>query len=169
MFTFWILPELTLLLPRLVDSVVFTINKRFSIMFDNKSDKLLLEMEEDDAAPEDQHPRCEHGPTVLFHRQSQLPDQGYYACSAHRDSKLCNYHLPADQWKGQTTRTALTKRDYPLPCRKPANPAICDPTLSLTALSQDKVNAQYFFDEAALNFLANQCEHIGARWVIPAI
>lgn len=135
-------------------------------MFDNKSDKLLLEMEEDDAAPEDQHPRCEHGPTVLFHRQSQLPDQGYYACSAHRDSKLCNYHLPADQWKGQTTRTALTKRDYPLPCRKPANPAICDPTLNLTALSQDKVNAQYFFDEAALNFLANQCEHIGASKVI---
>jgi len=134
-------------------------------MFDNKGDKLLLEVEDNDADPEEQHPRCEHGPTVLFYRQSQLPEQGFYACSAHRDSKLCNFHLPADQWRGHTSRTPLHMRIYPSSPSKSRNPSIPDPTLSLTALSEDKVNAQYFFDEAALNFLANQCKNIGARWV----
>ncbi|XP_037716934.1 rRNA N6-adenosine-methyltransferase ZCCHC4 [Drosophila subpulchrella] len=135
-------------------------------MLDNKGDKLLLEVEEDDADPEEQHPRCEHGPTVLFYRQSQHPEQGFYACSAHRDSKLCNFHLPADQWRGHTSSTPLPVRNYPSSSSKSRNPSIPDPTLSLTALSEDKVNAQYFFDEAALNFLANQCKNIGASKVI---
>ncbi|KAI8038357.1 rRNA N6-adenosine-methyltransferase ZCCHC4 [Drosophila gunungcola] len=135
-------------------------------MIENKGGKLLLEMEEDDADPGDQHPRCDHGPTVLFYRESQLPGQGYYACSAHRDSKLCNFQLPADQWKGHSSGNSVPERDYPSSSGKPLKPAAPDPTLTLTALSQDKVNAQYFFDEAALNFLANQCKNIGASKVI---
>lgn len=130
-------------------------------MCDNKSDKLLIQAEEQNAEAGEQHPRCEHGPTVLFYRQSQLPGQGYYACSAHRDSKLCNFHLPADQWSGQTSGMEPGERDYPSLARKGPDPTFPDPTLSLTALSQDKVNAQYFFDEAALNFLAEQCRVLG--------
>ncbi|KAH8254707.1 hypothetical protein KR032_011779 [Drosophila birchii] len=135
-------------------------------MFDTKIDKLLIQAEEDDAEAGEQHPRCEHGPTVLFHRQSQLPGQGYYACSAHRDSKLCSFHLPAEEWSGQSSGTELAERDYPSLAGKEVDPALPDPTVGLTALSQDKVNAQYFFDEAALNFLAEQCRVLGVTKVV---
>lgn len=128
---------------------------------DHGADKLLLVVEEDDAEPAEQHPRCQHGPTVLFYRQSQLPNQGYFSCSAHRDSKLCSFHLPADQWKGPNSTELPSVKAYPENSR-PRDPNVLeDPTKNLSALSQDKVNAQYFFDEAALDFLVEQCKILG--------
>ncbi|KAH8401910.1 hypothetical protein KR009_008661 [Drosophila setifemur] len=134
-------------------------------MSDNNHEKLLLQMEDDDAEASEQHPRCLHGPTVLFYRQSQLPGQGYYACSAHRDSKLCNFHLPADQWTGHSSRIEPTRREYPK-ARTALDPDLPDPTMNIVALAQDKVNAQYFFDEAALQFLADQCQRLEITKVI---
>ncbi|KAH8305953.1 hypothetical protein KR018_006613 [Drosophila ironensis] len=134
---------------------------------DAEKEKLLLELEEDDAEPAEQHPRCPHGPTILFHRQSQLPGEGFYACSAHRDSKLCNFHLPAERWRGSSSQDPLPPKAYPRSQRRAADPnSAVDPTTNLTALSQDKVNAQYFFDEAAVAFLADQCQHLGITKVV---
>ncbi|KAH8337778.1 hypothetical protein KR067_002771, partial [Drosophila pandora] len=133
---------------------------------DHGGDKLVLIVEEDDAEPAEQHPRCQHGPTVLFYRQSQLPSQGYFSCSAHRDSKLCSFHLPADQWKGYNSIDLPSVKGYPEYIRPRDPNSLEDPTKNITALSQDKVNAQYFFDEAALDFLVEQCKNLGITKVV---
>lgn len=39
-----------------------------------------------------EHPHCFHGPTVLFYKSFQAPMDGFYACSAYRDRKLCDYY-----------------------------------------------------------------------------
>ncbi|XP_033247242.1 rRNA N6-adenosine-methyltransferase ZCCHC4 [Drosophila miranda] len=133
---------------------------------ENTNEKLLLQVQEDWADEVEQHPSCQHGPTVLFYRQSQRPEQGYYACSAHRDSKLCNFHMAADKWERSRLKDVLVEINYPEASGHVLNPSDSDPTKSILALAQDKVNAQYFFDEAALDFLADQCRCLGITKVV---
>ncbi|XP_032590921.1 rRNA N6-adenosine-methyltransferase ZCCHC4 [Drosophila grimshawi] len=123
-------------------------------------DKLLLQIEDDEWV----HPRCPHGPTVLFYRQSQKPNDGYYACSAHRNSKLCNFHMEFNKWQRNKLQRLLENvRDYPQSTR---NDDDSDPTNNMEALSQDEVHAQYFFDPSALEFLAIQCRLLGIHKVV---
>lgn len=49
--------------------------------------------------PVDAHPGCEHGPAVLFERRSGDKCQRFYACSAYRDQKDCQLHIPVDETK----------------------------------------------------------------------
>lgn len=112
-------------------------------------------MEEDGADAADQHPSCSHGPTVLFYRQSETPNDGFYACSAHRNPKLCDFRMNRIQWKGNKLRRSSDVVAFPH--AKCTNDP--DPTNHLEALSQDDVHAQYFFDEKALNFLQNSAKH----------
>ncbi|XP_017867604.1 PREDICTED: zinc finger CCHC domain-containing protein 4 [Drosophila arizonae] len=119
-------------------------------MDENINEKLLLQVEEDDT---DQHPCCPHGPTVLFYRQSQQPSYGFYACSAYRNPKLCSFRMDYEKWKGNPQKQVPDIRAYP----QQQNDADPDPTSHLKALSQDDVHAQYFFDQQALKFFADQC------------
>ncbi|XP_068147052.1 rRNA N6-adenosine-methyltransferase ZCCHC4 [Drosophila tropicalis] len=134
---------------------------------DLQKEKLLIQLEEDDAEASEQHPCCLHGPTILFYRQSQKPQDGFYACSAHRDAKLCKFQMPAAKWKGESIKRELSHRGHPhinqekMECSK-----IVDPTLSMRPLEQDAVNAQYFFDANALTFLAKQCQLLGITKVV---
>ncbi|GLH02854.1 Zinc finger CCHC domain-containing protein 4 [Gryllus bimaculatus] len=43
------------------------------------------------------HPFCPHGPTLLFSRHTKKGDRKYYACSACRNRKLCNFFHWADE------------------------------------------------------------------------
>ncbi|KAL6262811.1 hypothetical protein P5V15_005601 [Pogonomyrmex californicus] len=43
------------------------------------------------------HPRCPHGPTLLFGRYIKGEIDKFYACSACRDRKLCRFYLKYDQ------------------------------------------------------------------------
>lgn len=117
-------------------------------------EKLLLQVEEDGADAADQHPCCPHGPTVLFYQQSETPRDGFYACSAHRNPKLCDFHMDKIQWKGNKLKRLPNVRAYPESMKEQIDP---DPTNHLEALSQDEVHAQYFFDQKALEFFADQC------------
>ncbi|XP_034940020.1 rRNA N6-adenosine-methyltransferase ZCCHC4 [Chelonus insularis] len=45
-----------------------------------------------------EHPKCAHGPTLLFQRTyNDNKIKYFYACSACRDRKLCNFYLEKDQ------------------------------------------------------------------------
>ncbi|XP_053964926.1 rRNA N6-adenosine-methyltransferase ZCCHC4 [Anastrepha ludens] len=62
-----------------------------------------------DAQNDQPHPHCPHGPTLLFQTPAQAVGNqiaAYYACAAHRDKRLCNYHLPVEQ----VTPQKLAKR-----------------------------------------------------------
>uniref|UniRef100_A0A1B0BH43 Uncharacterized protein n=1 Tax=Glossina palpalis gambiensis TaxID=67801 RepID=A0A1B0BH43_9MUSC len=54
-----------------------------------QSDKLLINCE-----GETRHPHCPHGPTLLVYMKDEDLEEGFYACAAFRDRKLCNYHVP---------------------------------------------------------------------------
>uniref|UniRef100_A0A1B0FHU2 CTCHY-type domain-containing protein n=1 Tax=Glossina morsitans morsitans TaxID=37546 RepID=A0A1B0FHU2_GLOMM len=54
-----------------------------------QSGKLLIKCED-----ETRHPRCPHGPTLLFYMKDKGPEEGFYACAAYRDRKLCSYNVP---------------------------------------------------------------------------
>ncbi|XP_030387265.1 rRNA N6-adenosine-methyltransferase ZCCHC4 [Scaptodrosophila lebanonensis] len=113
-----------------------------------KSDtKLQVEIEDEDK----KHPTCPHGPMILFYRET--PNDGYYSCSAHRDSKLCHFRIPATSWQAQNLTYTPKERDYPLT----RSVKSADPTNYLSALSKEEAHAQYFFDEKALRFFVNQC------------
>ncbi|EFN79182.1 zinc finger CCHC domain-containing protein 4 [Harpegnathos saltator] len=43
------------------------------------------------------HPQCPHGPTLLFNRYIDGESEKFYACSACRDRKLCNFYLTYGQ------------------------------------------------------------------------
>ncbi|XP_030758764.1 rRNA N6-adenosine-methyltransferase ZCCHC4 [Sitophilus oryzae] len=43
------------------------------------------------------NPKCCHGPTLLFSRRTKDSTRKFYACSACRDRKLCNFFLWADE------------------------------------------------------------------------
>lgn len=57
------------------------------------------------------------------------------------------------KWKGNQIKRVPDIRAYPQE-RYDEDP---DPTSHLKALSQDDVHAQYFFDQQALKFIADQC------------
>ncbi|KAM8713121.1 hypothetical protein ACLKA7_013437 [Drosophila subpalustris] len=133
-------------------------------MNENIKEKLLLQVEDYDADAADQHPSCRHGPTVLFYRQSETPNDGFYACSAYRNPKLCNFRINRIQWKGNKWKRSTEKVvDFPKAANCVNDP---DPTSHLVALSQDDVHAQYFFDENALHFFADQCQALRIDKVI---
>lgn len=125
---------------------------QFDQMGENINEKLLLQVEEDDT---DQHPCCLHGPTVLFYRQSQKPCDGFYACSAYRNPKLCSFRMDYEKWKGNEHKRVPNIRAYPQ--RQNDSDPEPDPTNHMKALSQDDVHAQYFFDQQALKFFEDQC------------
>ncbi|XP_073845805.1 rRNA N(6)-adenosine-methyltransferase ZCCHC4 [Musca autumnalis] len=62
---------------------------------EDKHKRLIVKCEDDEEG--DIHPRCVHGPTILFYYEDQGPEHGYYGCSAYRDKKLCSFHLPASE------------------------------------------------------------------------
>ncbi|KAH8413686.1 hypothetical protein KR222_003934, partial [Zaprionus bogoriensis] len=119
---------------------------------ENIKEKLLLQLEDEDSVERGRHPRCPHGPTVLFYRASQTPSDGFYACAAHRNPTLCNFRMERRDWQADDATRCSAVRDYPKATRQSA----ADPTKQLEPLSQDEVHAQYFFDEQALSFLAAQ-------------
>lgn len=45
------------------------------------------------------HPYCEHGPTLLFNKQSQGKEETYFACSACRDRNLCSFYMKYEKLK----------------------------------------------------------------------
>lgn len=45
----------------------------------------------------DHNPVCEHGPALLFERQSSSKLQKFYACSAYRDQSECPLYVPVEQ------------------------------------------------------------------------
>ncbi|KAK0164843.1 hypothetical protein PV328_003415 [Microctonus aethiopoides] len=44
-----------------------------------------------------EHPKCPHGPTLLFGKRIDDELKQFYACSACRDRKLCNFYLEKGQ------------------------------------------------------------------------
>lgn len=137
------------------------------------------------------HPHCEHGPTLLFCRQTNDTDkeERFFACSACRDrSECCFYqpeHLKANELKvepskeNQCTFTLdevkqlpASQRYYCHTCavfvaqtliaehqaheiqRGVSDSQLVRPTTFLKPLSNDKREAQYFFDEASLKCFA---------------
>lgn len=128
-------------------------------MNENIKEKLLLQVEDEDAAKCDRHPRCPHGPTVLFYRESQTPSEGFYACSAYRNPKHCNFRMDQSKWKASDLKPIPEAREYP----KVTKENDLDPTKHLEPLSQDDVHAQYFFDDKALKFLAEQIRILEIR------
>lgn len=60
---------------------------------DNKEFRRLVVKCEDDEEG-DVHPRCIHGPTVLFYYEDE-PHMSYYACAAYRDNKFCPFNIAA--------------------------------------------------------------------------
>lgn len=121
-------------------------------MNENIKEKLLLKVEDDDATESVWHPRCLHGPTVLFYRESQTSSDGFYACSAYRNPKLCNFRMDQSKWKTDGLKRFSETREYPKATRRNDS----DPTKHIEPLSQDDVHAQYFFDDKTLMFLAEQ-------------
>ncbi|PSN36470.1 Zinc finger CCHC domain-containing protein 4 [Blattella germanica] len=49
------------------------------------------------ASDTSENPRCPHGPTLLFKRLVEGVEKSFYACSACRDRKDCNFFLWADE------------------------------------------------------------------------
>ncbi|XP_023024649.1 rRNA N(6)-adenosine-methyltransferase ZCCHC4 [Leptinotarsa decemlineata] len=43
------------------------------------------------------HPCCPHGPTILFSRHVKKSAEKFFACSACRDRKFCNFFLPEEK------------------------------------------------------------------------
>jgi hypothetical protein len=65
------------------------------------------------------NPYCNHGPTVIFSNKSKK----FYACSACRDHKLCNFYTEFDadnkisveklkSWKNRYLEANTPKSDY---------------------------------------------------------
>lgn len=52
-------------------------------------------------------PFCEHGPTVLFEQLSN--SKKFYACSAYRDRKGCQFYMELDQFKKPNKRSIKAK------------------------------------------------------------
>lgn len=130
-------------------------------MNENIKEKLLLQVEDEEASECDRHPRCAHGPTVLFYRESQMPSEGFYACSAYRNPKHCNFQMDQSKWKANDLKPFPKAREYPKVTKENG----LDPTKHLQPLSQDDVHAQYFFDDKALKFLAEQIRILDIRSV----
>lgn len=56
------------------------------------------------------HPACEHGPALLFERQTGSKHQQFYACSAYRDQKECPLYILVDNNKTEVpTQDALIR------------------------------------------------------------
>lgn len=143
------------------------------------------------------HPHCEHGPTLLFSRQSIGSDQGerFFACSAFRDRRECTFYqseqLKANESKAehaQPIQCTFTiddvkqlqspERNYCHTCSIFVAPLqmaehlghkvqqgitdaqLARPTTFLKPLSNDKREAQYFFDEASLECFAKIFRHL---------
>lgn len=137
------------------------------------------------------HPHCEHGPTLLFSRQSIGSDQEerFFACSAFRDRRECSFNQSEQsEANGSNAKHAQPihctftidnvkqlqspERSYCHTCSLFVAPhqsaehlghkiqqGITDaqldrPTTFLKPLSNDKREAQYFFDEASLECFA---------------
>ncbi|XP_037810780.1 rRNA N6-adenosine-methyltransferase ZCCHC4 [Lucilia sericata] len=161
------------------------------LLTETNAGKLLIKCEDEEEG--EPHPHCAHGPTLLFYYEDKSPREGYYACSAYRDKKLCSFNLPA---KELTTKhlsrvydvstlqfrnlrekfldsTYESQKHYCLTCNEPlkesdlqphlkhevkrnlATRLIKNPTTFLTPLDNDKAQAQYFFDDKALQFFEN--------------
>lgn len=52
------------------------------------------------------NPRCPHGPTILFSRVIDMKRRNFFACSACRDRKDCNFFL----WENELDKVEETKR-----------------------------------------------------------
>lgn len=122
------------------------------------------------------NPKCKHGPTILF---SLKNGKRFFGCSAHR--KKC-FYLKFETFEKNKERIMnenlkAVKKDIPklLPnqqfycftCEKinslqcHDNSKIIDvdfleqPSLYLSQLNDDKLNAQYFFDDTTLKFFVS--------------
>uniref|UniRef100_W8C4Y5 Zinc finger CCHC domain-containing protein 4 n=1 Tax=Ceratitis capitata TaxID=7213 RepID=W8C4Y5_CERCA len=155
------------------------------------------------------HPHCPHGPTLLFQTPNNVNNEttgSYYACAAHRDKRLCNFHLSAEDltpqkvakryeleqftnvYKEQRQKFLAKKntvgRHFCLGCNVPllrdehlahagheivwnlTDKFLNDPTRFLYPLEDDKVQAQYFFDDKALKFFGKCFVDLGVNKVI---
>lgn len=52
------------------------------------------------------HPRCVHGPTILFSREVKCVLRNFFACSAYRDRKHCNFFL----WEDEKDKLTISKK-----------------------------------------------------------
>lgn len=53
-------------------------------------------------------PHCEHGPTVIFERQSKIGScKRYYACSTIRDRKICSFYKLCSETFGESFKPTI--------------------------------------------------------------
>ncbi|XP_013108293.2 rRNA N6-adenosine-methyltransferase ZCCHC4 [Stomoxys calcitrans] len=164
--------------------------------------KLSVKCEEEEEG--DIHPRCVHGPTVLFYYEDKGHQHGYYACSAHRDKKQCSFHVAVEDLTMKhlqrkyndaaiiyrSTRQKFQdispeeNKHFCLSCNVPlisndldshvghdvkhnlSKRLLKNPTIFLPPLDNDKVQAQYFFDEKSLEFFENTLRDLKISKVI---
>lgn len=53
------------------------------------------------------HPRCAHGPTILFSREVKGVRRNFFACSACRERKHCNFFL----WEEEKDKITPSKKN----------------------------------------------------------
>lgn len=51
------------------------------------------------------HPRCPHGPTLLFSRIVDGQPRNFFSCSACRDKKDCNFFV----WEDERNKVSVAK------------------------------------------------------------
>jgi len=58
-------------------------------------------------------PKCQHGPTVLFEKVTKGVTKQFYACSAYRDRKFCDFfHVKNDKvTNGKSVKWAVQRKD----------------------------------------------------------
>lgn len=73
-------------------------------------DRIEVDFSTDDL--EINHPKCRHGPTLLF----RSSDQRFFACSACRDRQECQIYIPYDQRKKKSMQKNIEhhQREYQL-------------------------------------------------------
>jgi len=170
-------------------------------MFHNKTEICLENL--------DKNPRCPHGPSILFEDTVKGKKRKYWACSAYRDKKSCDFYVSKKQKITQGTRFKweenekifMRYKDHKVRYAKLAEfkrsgvatgsfcqtcEVICDPTghpeahkLSefdakdlvtptklLVAKSENKKEAQYFFNSDTLGYLKDAIKSTGVTHVL---
>lgn len=138
------------------------------------------------------NPQCKHGPTILFSQRNKL----FFACATDRSFCYYLEHEKFEMSRNKDKileATSCSKKEYLIDTKLVNQQIYCltcnefsrsikhhethsfktitsdflkQPSLFLPQLDNDKVNAQYFFDETSLTFLASIFESLGLNKII---
>ncbi|KAK7910214.1 hypothetical protein WMY93_014898 [Mugilogobius chulae] len=135
-------------------------------------------------------PCCPHGPTLLFEKICEEGAKGrrFYACSACRDRKDCNFFQWEDEKVSEARRLAreeenkskmppFTHKQYCARLKKFADHSshrlaevtsaqLKRPSVLLRPLENKKSNAQYLFADRSANFLLDTLVKLGFNKVL---